>query len=295
MCSIFKYKNCVGRNFDYEVSYKEQLVNVPKGEFGNDYAVIGMCTGLVEDYPLLYDGMNEYGLTCGGLAFTGNAHYENIDDVPYGDYIIKAYDFTFHILANFKSVKEVKECLKNAHIIDEQFSDDFPNSDLHWHIADKDDSIIVEQTKDDGLKVYDGEVLTNNPPYPLQLGEDIIYKFYIGETNRETKGKKFFTRGTETEFLCGGYTSSERFTRIFYLKEQLEKTTDKFNQISETFHLLQSVEQCYGATPVNDKFEYTIYSIVYDMNGKNVWVKTYDKLCPVNFTIGKELERVDIL
>lgn len=290
MCTSLKYKGCFGRNFDYEVSYKEQLVNVPKGEFGNDYAVIGMCTGLVEDYPLLYDGINEYGLTCGGLAFTGNAYYENIDDVPYGDYIIKAYDFTFHILANFKSVKEVKECLKNAHIIDEQFSDGFPNSDLHWHIADKDNSIIVEQTID-GLKVYDGEVLTNNPPYPNQLNNCHLTNQMIGFNMFET----YNSRGKETDGLSGGYSSYERFCRVSYLKEELEKTTDKFNQISETFHLLQSVEQMYGATPVKDKFEYTIYSIVYDMNRKSVWVKTYDKLCPTNFTIGRELERVDIV
>ena len=292
MCTSLKYKSCFGRNFDYEVSYKEQLVNVAKGEFGNEYAVIGMATGLVDTYPLLYDGMNEYGLTCGGLAFTDNAHYENIDDVPFGDYIIKPYEFTFYVLGNFKSVKEIRNYLINAHIIDEPYSDDFPNSDLHWHIADKDGSIIVEQTID-GLRVYDGEVLTNNPPYPLQLEEDKGNRSFIGAICK--KDKEHFTRGVETEMLDGGYTSNERFTRVSYLKEQLEKTTDKFNQISETFHLLQSVEQCYGATPVKDKFEYTIYSIVYDMKNKNVWIKTYDKLCPTNFTMGNESERVDIV
>lgn len=292
MCTSLKYKSCFGRNFDYDVSYKEQLVSISKDEFGNEYAVIGMCTGLVKDYPLLYDGMNEFGLTCGGLAFTGNAHYLNVDDVPYGDYVIPPYDFVFRILGHFKSVKEVKNHLENAHIIDEQFSKDFHNSDLHWHIADKDDSIIVEQTID-GLKVYDGEVLTNNPPYPLQLEEDECNRCFIGSICK--KDKECFTRGTETECLDGGYTSSERFTRVSYLKRKLEETTDKFNAISETFHLLQSVEQCYGATPVEDKFEYTIYSIVYDMNNKNVWIKTYNKLCPVNFTIGKESERVDII
>lgn len=291
MCTSLKYKSCFGRNFDYEVSYKEQLVNVPKGEFGNEFAVIGMCTGLVDSYPLLYDGMNEFGLVCSGLAFTGNAHYKKLEDVAYGDWVFPSYDFTFQILGHFKSVKEVREHLKKAHIIDEQYNYDFPNSDLHWHIADENDSIIVEQTID-GLKVYDGEVLTNNPPYPLQLREDMENRQFIGDVCE--KHKEYFTRGTETEMLDGGYTSSERFTRVSYLKEQLEKVTDKFNQISETFHLLQSVEQCYGATPVKDKFEYTIYSIVYDMKNKRVWIKTYDKLCPVNFII-KGNERVDIV
>ena len=292
MCTSLKYKSCFGRNFDYEVSYKEQLVNVSKGEFGNKYDVMGMATGLVKHYPLLYDGMNEYGLCCSGLAFTGNAHYINLGSLHHWDYVVTPYDFTFRMLGHFKSVREVKEYLKMVYIVDEPYSDEFPNSDLHWHIADKDDSIIVEQTID-GLRVYDGEVLTNNPPYLLQLKENIFNSSFIDVERQYTD--KEYTRGVETEGLCGGYTSSERFTRVSYLKKQLEKTTDKFNQISETFHLLQSVEQVYGATPVKDKFEYTIYSIVYDMNNKTVWIKTYDKLCPVNFTIGKKSERVDIV
>lgn len=292
MCTSLKYKSCFGRNFDYEVSYKEQLVNVPKGEFGNEYAVIGMCTGLVKDYPLLYDGMNEFGLTCGGLAFTGNAYYTDYNMKMKNN--IPVYKFILHILGNYRTVVEVINDFGygEANLTNEQYSEDFPNTDLHWQICDANQSIIIEQTKD-GLRVYNGDVLTNNPPYPLQLEEDNVNRSFIGKTSE--KSKKYFTRGTETEMLDGGYTSSERFTRVSYLKEKLEETTDKFNPISETFHLLQSVEQVYGATPVKDKFEYTIYSIVYDMNNKTVWVKTYDKLCSVNFTIGKESERVDII
>ena len=55
MCSIFKYKNCVGRNFDYEVSYDEELRVIEPKQAGNQYKIIGMCAGVVKDYPLLYD------------------------------------------------------------------------------------------------------------------------------------------------------------------------------------------------------------------------------------------------
>ena len=80
MCSIFKYKSCVGRNFDYEVSYKEELRTVERAEnpFSPKYDIIGMVTGYSE-YPLLYDGMNSNGLVVGGLAFQGNAFYEHND------------------------------------------------------------------------------------------------------------------------------------------------------------------------------------------------------------------------
>ena len=289
MCTILKYKDCVGRNFDYEISYKEELIIIPRETYGNEYAMIGICTGVVQD-PLLYDGMNEFGLVCGGLAFTNNAHYIDIEDVKYRDYIFTPYNFVFQILGSFKTVKEAKEHLNKSHIINKQYSDEFPNSDLHWFIADEKESIIVEQTTD-GLNIYGGEVMTNNPPYPFQLRQNRNNLGFIGSAYN--KDKKYFTRGIETKELCGGYTSSERFTRVSYLKDKLEKNNIS-NNISETFHLLSSVEQCYGATPVQNKFEYTIYSVVYDMKNKRIWIKTYDKLCPTNYFITNDLERISL-
>ena len=84
----------------------------------------------------------------------------------------------------------------------------------------------------------------------------------------------------ETYGLRGDYTSLSRFNRLSYLKDKLEASNNgyTFNDVSQSFHLLSSVEQMYGATPVNDKFEYTIYSIVYDMENKYVYLKKYDEL-----------------
>lgn len=288
MCTILKFKSCVGRNFDYDISNNEEIITIEKDEFNNKYAIIGICTGLVNDYPLLYDGMNECGLVCGGLAFTNNAHYINMEDVDYGDYVYTPYDFVFQILSSFKTVKEAKEHLNKSHIINKQYSDEFPNSDLHWFIADEKESIIVEQTID-GLKWYEGEVMTNNPPYPNQLTNCKITNQMIGCNLFET----YNSRGKETDGLSGGYSSYERFCKVTYLKEQLENVTDKFNQLSETFHLLGSVEQVYGVTSVDNGFEYTIYSTVYDMKNRTMWIKTYDKICPNNYIL-RGSERVSL-
>ena len=80
MCTVLKNKHCIGRNFDYEESYKEEVIIVPKNTYYNKYSIIGICTGAVDDYPLLYDGANEHGLFCGGLAFEGNAKYRRYQD-----------------------------------------------------------------------------------------------------------------------------------------------------------------------------------------------------------------------
>lgn len=273
MCSILKYNNCIGRNFDYEISYNEKLKTIQRDEYGNLYKIIGMVAGIVDDYPLLYDGMNEYGLVCGGLAFSGNAVYgspkQHLFNIP-------SYDFVLRILGGFKSVKDVKIKLPTMNITYEAYSEKIQPSDLHWFIGDESESIIVEQTNT-GLKWYDGSVMTNNPSFPHQT-ENLLNHKYLMEAIKlpEMDFGEYATRGMETRGLIGDYTSEGRFVRASYLKENLEKIEDNFEPCVQTFHLLSSVEQVYGTTLVNDKFEYTIYSIVYDMNKLKVYVKFYD-------------------
>ena len=291
MCSILKYKSCVGRNFDYEVSYKEEIIGVSNNEYCNQYDIIGIGTGLVRDYPLLYDGMNEKGLVCGGLAFTMNAKYYSYQEEKKN---IPSFEFTFQVLANHDSVTGVREWLEDVSIWDEPYSDDMPNSDLHWFVADKDEAIIVEQTEN-GINWYDAEtgVMTNNPPYPMQLANYNTEKEYVG-CCVAYNSKEWFTRGMETDNLQGGYTSEERFIRLSYLKEKLEQSESPYDDFIETFHLLSSVEQLYGATPVGGKYEHTLYSVVYDMHDLKMMVKRYDTVRPFNCAMSTVTGRIPL-
>lgn len=282
MCTALKYKNIMGRNFDYEISYGEEFVVVPPYKYDNIYAVMGICTMYTDAngvYPLFYDGTNEHGLCMAGLAFEGNAHYADPNNFEewQGKKGMKVYDFIFKTLGRYNSVKEVESYLENIILTDKRISEKYPNSDMHWLVCDKDDCIIIEQTKD-GLNWYNAETnaLTNNPPYPFQLANYNDEKDYIGCGTYPDK--IWSTRGMETDNLKGGYTSEERFIRVSYLKEKLEQSNYSANDIAQTFHLLGSVEQIYGATPVNDSFEYTIYSIAYDMDNICAYIKTYDNL-----------------
>ena len=272
MCSIFKYKETVGRNFDYEVSYNEKLRVVNRGEFDNQYKILGMCTDIVQDYPLFYDGMNEYGLCMGGLAFQDTAKYYK---PLFSKINIPSYDFILKTLGKFKTVQEFKEIVNSVNITDKAFSHEMPTSDLHWFMSDCKESIIIEQTES-GLNYYDGDVMTNNPIYPLQKKEYDTFKDLIG--NEEYVSNPNNTRGKETLGLEGAYTSDGRFERVSWLKENLDKSQNDFNSVSQSFHLLSSVEQIYGTTHVEDKFEYTIYSVVYDLKNQKVYVKGYDNI-----------------
>lgn len=277
MCTALKYKHIMGRNFDYEISYGEEFTIIPSHQYGNEYSIMGICTMYTDAngiYPLLYDGMNEKGLCMAGLAFEGNAYYVNPDNFEEwkGKRGISVYNFIFKILSACESVNEVELYIDNIILIDKQISSQYPNSDMHWFVCDQDRSIVIEQTKE-GLKWYNAQtdVLTNNPVYPEQLKKYLSNKNLIGKFKAS-----YHTRGNETEGLNGSYTSSGRFQRVSYLKEKAESLDDKFDATNQTLHLLSSVEQIYGATPVNDSFEYTIYSIAYDMKNLCVSIKTYD-------------------
>ena len=154
MCTAFKYKTYMGRNFDYEISLGEQIITIPANEYDNKYAIIGICTGIVDDYPLLYDGMNENGLCMAGLAFEGNAGYSE-NGIP-------AYDFILRILGKYESVTEF--IADKPTVSNEQYKD-IPNSDLHWFLCDSERAVIVESI-DGEMRIHNAltEVLTNNPP-----------------------------------------------------------------------------------------------------------------------------------
>ena len=246
MCTALKYKHTMGRNFDYEQSYQEQLIRIEANEFNNAYDIIGMVTGFVEDYPLMYDGMNSHGLCVAGLAFEGNAKYHTYQEDKMN---VRAFDLTFYILGHCKNCYDVERLAKKLNIWCEPYSDEFPNSDLHWFVCDRNRSLVIEQTKL-GLHCFHANgVLTNS-------------------------------RGLDTNGIPGSYLSDDRFGRISFLKEKLENAdgATNFSVDANTFHLLSSVEQIYGATSVGDKYEYTIYSIVYDMDTLKAYIKTYNGL-----------------
>ena len=120
--------------------------------------------------------------------------------------------------------------------------------------------------------------MTNNPPYPKQKDRYDYFKHFIGDPPI-LYTQEMQTRGVETYGLNGDYTSMGRFSRLTYLKEKVESNENgEFININQAFHLLSSVEQLYGVAPVKDNYEYTIYSIVYDMNNKKIYLRFYNDL-----------------
>lgn len=274
MCTAVSYKTknfYFGRTLDYESTFPTHITVTPRrfplrfrhgGTMSVHHALIGMAY-VVGDYPLYYDGMNEKGLCMAGLNFVGNAVYRS--HAPEGDNICQ-FEFIPWILGQCATVAEARGLLSRIRLTDTPFSEELPVSDLHWMMADRDNSITVESVAD-GVMVYDNPVgvLTNNPPFSEQLFRlnDFMHLSPGAPENRfsDRLDLRPYSRGMGAMGLPGDLSSPSRFVRAAFVKMNSVSGDTETESVGQFFHIMGSVEQPSGCCLVGDgEYERTIYT-----------------------------------
>lgn len=290
MCTAITYitkDHYFGRNFDYEISYEEVVTIVPRNyrlEFrkvpnlDTHYAMIGIAAGIA-DYPLYYDATNEKGLSMAGLNFAGYADYKTFKE---GKANVSPFEFIPWILGQCATVDEAKKLLETMNLVSINFSENFPLSPLHWLLADKEKSIVIESVKE-GLHIYDNPVgvLTNNPSFDYQLFNLNNYRSVSNETPKNSFSNKIdldvYSRGMGGIGLPGDLSSTSRFVKATFTKLNSKTGNSESESISQFFHILGSVEQQRGLCDVGDgKYEYTIYSSCCNVDKGIYYYRTYE-------------------
>lgn len=290
MCTAATYKTkdfYFGRTLDYEFSYGEEIAITPRNYplyFTNmnvikeHYAIIGMAH-IVGDYPLYYDAVNEKGLGMAGLNFVGNAHYGEI--MPDKDNVAP-FEFIPWILAQCTSVKDARELLNKINLADISFNEKLPVAQLHWIIADRDETITVEATKE-GIFIYDNPVgvLTNNPPFKEQMFQLNNYMHLSPKAPNNNFSDKLplyqYSRGMGALGLPGDLSSQSRFIRVAFTKMNSVSGDSESESVSQFFHILGSVDQQRGCCDVGDeKYEITIYTCCCNADKGIYYYTTYD-------------------
>lgn len=163
MCTAATYQTSdfyFGRTLDYESSYGEEIVILPRkyklpflhmGVSEQHYAIIGTAH-IANGYPLFYDAVNEKGLCMAGLNFVGNACYaaRTADDSDN----VAQYEFIPWILSQCADTAEARAFIQRLNLLDTPFHAQMPAAQLHWIIADKNQTITVESMAD-GIHVYE--------------------------------------------------------------------------------------------------------------------------------------------
>lgn len=289
MCTSITYTtkdHYFGRNFDYELSYKEVVVVTPKNypfhfrkveDIEKHYALIGIAA-VMENYPLYYDATNEKGLSIAGLNFSGNADYK---DFAEGKDNVTPFEFIPWILGQCATVKEARRLLQRINLVNISFSENLPLSPLHWLMADQNESIVVECVKD-GLHIYDNPVgvLTNNPTFDYQLFNLNNYRVLSSETPENNFSNEIdldaYSRGMGGIGLPGDLSSMSRFVKATFTKLNSVSGDSESESIGQFFHILGSVEQQKGLCDVGgEKYEHTIYSSCCNIDKGIYYYRTY--------------------
>ena len=290
MCTAVTYKTndfYFGRTLDYEYSYMEEVTITPrnyqfkfneKEAINTHYAIIGMAY-VAEDYPLYYEAINEKGLGIVGLNFVGNAHY---NDPIEGKDNIAQFEFIPWILSQCETVKEAKKLIEKINITNTPFNKQLPLAQLHWIIADQNESITVESVQE-GIKIYKNPVgvLTNNPTFDKQL---FALNNYINLSNKTPENKfatdlelNKYSRGMGAIGLPGDLSSQSRFVRASFVKMNSVSAEGENESVSQFFHILNSVDQQRGCCQLEDgKYEITIYTSCCNASKGIYYYTTYD-------------------
>ncbi len=289
MCTAIHWNGFFGRNLDLWYAYGESVVITPRhypfsfrlaGEMEQHYAMIGMAFADY-GYPLYYEATNEKGLSMAGLHFPGTAVYASPSDTGTG---VASFELIPWILGQCAVLADVRELLRDLRIVNLSFREDLPASPLHWIIADKEASLVLESTAN-GLQVYENPVgvLTNNPVFPVHLARLAEYTTLSPRQPEARFGDipvSLASGGMGAVGLPGDWSSASRFVRAAFVKCSAQPEETAEGNAVQFFHMLDAAAMPKGAVIVphgqGEAEEITVYACCCDMERGVYYYKTYE-------------------
>jgi len=289
MCTAVTYRtqcHYFGRNLDLEGSFQESVTVTPRNyrfsfrggrTLEHHYAMIGMAY-VREGYPLYYDATNEKGLSVAGLNFPESAVYSA---APAGEDGIAPFELIPWILSQCASVEEACSLMERTRLIRMDFSPELPVTSLHWMVADKNRSVVLEPLVGEGVQIFENTVgvLTNEPPFPMQLTHLRNYLNLTAEQPKDRFGANLtpYSRGMGAMGLPGDVSSASRFVRAAFTRLHSVSGATEAESVSQFFHILDSVAQTRGCVRLEDgKYEFTVYSSCCNTDKGIYYCSAYD-------------------
>ena len=276
-----------GRTMDIEYSFNEKVVYTPRNypipfrrnnTLHRHYAMLGMAS-VMDGYPLYAEAVNERGLCAAALNFPDSAYYPPKEDPIKQN--VSPFELILWLCAKCASITDVKQLLVSTHLVNIPFNDDLPLTPLHWHIADKERSLVLESTRN-GLEIYDNPVgvLTNNPSFDFQTTNLCQYMNLTTTCPQNCfsniKSLVPFGQGLGSFGLPGDYSPASRFVKAAYLSMNSVCEKDEMSSISQLFHILDSVSMIRGSVVTNQKlYDTTTYACCMNATKGIYYYKTY--------------------
>jgi len=303
MCTAVTYQtkdHYFGRNLDLEFSYGESVTVTPRNyafsfrsgkNLASHHAMIGVAY-VQKGYPLYYDAVNEKGLGMAGLRFPEYAFYERVED---GGEMVAPFELIPWVLGQCENLHEARQLLEQTRLGHIDFSEALPVTPLHWMVADKTGSIVMEPLQD-GLRIYENPVgvLTNAPPFPYHLSHLEQFRNLTATEPQnpllDGLGLTPDSRGMGAVGLPGDLSSDSRFVRAAFTRLHALSGETEEEGVSQFFHILQTVAQTRGCVRLNTGNEITVYSSCCNIDKGIYYYTTYQN----HRVLGVDLHQEDL-
>ena len=285
-----------GRSMEWGIfDLQSNLVMVPRNlEFSSDLGggkkgiswknKYGFVAMNALNKPYYLDGMNETGLTIGGLYLPGFAEYQTLKE---GEESISLsnLDMIGYMLGQFMTVDEIKDALPKIRVVDTEEIDKAAGAPMpiHYIVTDSTgNTIVIEYIKGE-LKIYDNTVgvMTNSPSYDWHLLNLRNYAnltaYAPGPGEKEINGVNFtpFGAGSGMTGLPGDYSSASRFIRAFFYTQTSVPLEDVNAAVNQASRILDNFDYPKGfertGTPDKYALGYTQWSTIGDIKNKRYY------------------------
>lgn len=285
----------IGRSMEWAIDMKSQLKLIPRGQIVQSTAPGGTqglkwtskygflsVNGMDIDFTL--DGLNEKGLSFGGLWMPGS-QYQNVSS----DESAKALSIQHigkWILGNFSDVGEVESALSSVKVWAPSLSEVGGTPTLHFSVHDASGKSIVIEFVDHKMYVHHNPngVMTNAPTFDWHLTNLRTY-LNITPITPETQKLGQLTlspTGQGAGFLGvpGDYTPPSRFVRATALVSFADVPADSHEAVLLAQHIMNSVDIPKGVirTASGDKVisDYTQWILLKDLTKKTFCFRAYN-------------------
>ncbi|MGM0218777.1 linear amide C-N hydrolase [Enterococcus sp. AZ126] len=279
----------LARTMDFAVVLDAEPTFIPRKKFvfsndehydrKNEYAFVGMARQVDKERFVFADGLNETGLSCAALYFSGYADYNSQDSDK--KYTLAPHDVVPFLLSNCSSLEDVSRTMENAQV--ENVALDFLGIvlPLHWVVTEKTGKSMIIEYTEQALHIYENTigVMTNSPDYKWHTTN---LRNYIGlqpeqktEVHLKNMVMKPFGEGAGAFGLPGDFTPPSRFVRATFLKACLQDVQTELDGVTAMFHVLSNVSIPKGAVKATQAFDYTQYTSVMVNSSLHYYYKTY--------------------
>jgi choloylglycine hydrolase len=251
-----------GRTLEFGFPMRSNVLVVPAGQefsgtlpdggkgltYTSRYALIGAnALGL----PAILDGINSQGLSVGLFYFPNYAKYTDVTPEN-AKHAIAPAEFGLWVLANFATIDEVKQGLKDIVVVPTPApglgSPQGIVPGAHFFIQDKTGKSIAVEPVDGTLKVHDAPlgIMTNAPTYDWQMSN---LQNYVNLSVKDVTSANFgpvtlpaFGSGSGLHGMPGDFTPPSRFVRAAVFSQSAVANATADDAVLAAFHILNQFD-----------------------------------------------------